>query len=351
MQTTTLRQLVSAPGPFTSVYFEDTHDTEDAAKQQELRWRELREQLTAQQAPEESLAALEEAVRSGEPPTGRGGRGLVAAGNSVVIDERLDEPPAQTLARVSDLPYVLPLTRYGEPSLRYVVASVDQVSAEIHAYDGHGREVDTSRVAGRDHPVHQVRGGGTANYEMRQHQEETVRQNVRAIAEDLTKVAEKVAAELIVIAGEVQGRRAVHEALPPRLQDIAQEVTHADVAAEVALAAKQRRLDEVLERFNDALNSRSGLAVDGLEAVTAALTEANVETLLISDPGDATVVTGDTPAQVAVEAEEVRALGAGEPRERRADEALPVAAIASGADLVYVDSALTEGFGAVLRHR
>jgi peptide subunit release factor 1 (eRF1) len=350
MQTTTLRKLVTTPGPFTSVYFEDSHDTEDAEKQLELRWRELRDRLSAQHAPAETLHALEAAVRDGSRAIGRGGRALVAAGDSVVVDERLDEPPATTMTRVSELPYVVPLARYAKPGVKYVVATVDQVNASVAAYDEHGRKLGGDEVSGRAHPVHQVRGGGSAQHDMRRHTEETIRRNVAEIAEDVTKLADRISAELVVVAGEIQGRRAVHEALPKRLQEIAQEVTHEDVAGEVVLTEKQRRLDEVLRRFDNALNSESGLAVDGLEAVTAALVERNVETLLIADPGDATVFTAESPTQIAVSEPELQTLGAAETHERRADEAIPVAAIAEDADLVYVDSALAEGFGAILRH-
>jgi hypothetical protein len=350
MQTTMLRPLVSTSGPFTSVYFEDSHDTEDAAKQLELKWRELRRQLHEQHAPGESVDALEAAVLRGSSPAGRGGRALLAAGGSVVVDERLDEPPAASLTRVSDLPYVLPLTRYAEPGLRHVVAQVDQVSAWVVAFDEHGRQIATEEVSGRDHPVHPVGGGGVAQYEIREHTEETIRRNVADIAEGVTRLAERTGAEMILLVGEIQGRRAVHEALPKRLKDIAQEVTHADVVGELVSATKQRRRDGVLERFRAEMQRPEGLAVQGLEAVTAALVEGNVETLLISDPRDATVVTGAAPTQICVTEPELRALGASQSHERRADEAVPVAAIAVGADLLYVDSDLTEGFGAILRH-
>lgn len=350
MQTTTLRPLVTTPGPFTSVYFEDSSDTEDAAKQLELRWRELRDRLTAQHAPGESLDALEAAVRGGSRAAGRSGRALVAAGDSVVVDEHLDEPPAAPVTRVSDLPYVLPLTRYAEPGLKYVVATVDQVNASVAAYDEHGRAIGADDASGRDHPVHRVRGGGLGQYDIRRHTEETIRRTVAEIAEEVTKLADRSGADLVVVAGEIQGRRAVREALPKRLQDITHEVTHEDVASELVLSAKHRRLDEVLERFNSALGREDGLAVQGLDAVTAALVEGNVETLLISDPGDATVFTGESATQIAVSEPGLRTLGATEAHERRADEAIPVAAIAVGAGLVRVDSALTEGFGAILRH-
>lgn len=350
MQTTTLRKLVTTPGPFASVYFEDSHDTQDADKQLELRWRELRDQLAAQQAPGDTLNALETAVRDASRPVGRSGRALLAAGGSIVVDERLGEPPATPLSRVSDLPYVVPLTRYAEPGIKYVVAVVDQVNASVAAVGEQGRPLDTEDVGGPNHPVHPVQGGGSARSDMRRHTEESIRRNVAEIAEDVARTADRIGAGLIVLAGEIQGRRAVREALPTRLREIVQEVTHPDVAPEVVLAEKRRRLDEVLRRFDNAVTSERGLAVDGLEAVTAALVEGNVETLLIASPGDATVRTGESPTQIAVTEAELQALGATRTHERRADEAVPLAAIAVDADLVSVDSALSEGFGAILRH-
>ncbi|HVV11422.1 Vms1/Ankzf1 family peptidyl-tRNA hydrolase [Amycolatopsis sp.] len=350
MQTTTLRPLIDTSGPFTAVYFEDSHDTEDAAKQLELKWRDLRERLAAQDAPTDALDALEAAVRDGPPAVGRSGRALLAAGSEVLLDERLDEPPAETLTRVSELPYVLPLTRYAEPGIRHVVASLDQVNATVTAYDEHGEEIRSDGVSGRDHPVHQTRGGGPAQYEMRQRVEETIRRNVSEIADEITQVADRTGAGLVLLAGEIQGRRAVHEALPKRVQEIVQEVTHADVADELVTATKQRRRNDVLERFRSELGRENGLAVEGLEAVTAALLEGNVETLLIGDPGDGTVFRGDEPTQIAVTEPELHTLGASEAHENRADEAVPFAAIAVDAELIAVDSELAEGFGAILRH-
>jgi len=351
MQTTMLRPLVSKSGPFTSVYFEDSHDTEDAAKQLDLRLRDLREQLTEQHAPDETVRAIENAVRDAPPSVGHSGRALLASGDSVVVDERFDEPPAAPVTRVSELPYLVPLTRYAEPGLRYVVASVDQVNATVEAYDEHGARIETDGVSGRDHPVHRVRGGGSAQYPMREHTEETLRRNVSDIAGEVVEVARRTGAQLVVLAGEIQGTRGVRDQLPKPWQEIAQEVTHPDVVPDVIESEKRRRLEEVLRRFRDELGRDQGLAVQGLEAVTSALMAGNVGTLLISDPPEATVYTGNEVTTIATTAAQLRTLGAAEVHERRADEAIPVAAIAIDADLIYVDSDLADGFGAILRHR
>ena len=92
--------------------------------------------------------------------------------------------------------------------------------------------------------------------------------------------------------------------------------------------------------------------MSGLEAVTAALAEANVATLLVGSPGDTSVFTGPEPAQVAVGKAGLQALGVSDPEQRRADEAIPFAAVATGAAVVVLDERLDlwEGFGALLRH-
>lgn len=45
MDSERFRPLVTTRGPFASIDFEDSHDTQDAAAHLELRWRGLREQL------------------------------------------------------------------------------------------------------------------------------------------------------------------------------------------------------------------------------------------------------------------------------------------------------------------
>ncbi|GAB3584358.1 hypothetical protein GCM10027445_60460 [Amycolatopsis endophytica] len=351
MDTTTLRPLVDATGPFTSVYFEDSHDTADAEKQLELKWRELKDSLTAQHAPDGALSALEAAIMDGARATGRSGRVLLAAGAEVLVDEQLAGPPASTIARVSGLPYLLPLARYGELRLSHVVADVDQVGGAIRAYDAHGEEMASEEVTGQEHPVHKTRGGGEAHHRMQHRAEEIRHHNASDVAAAVARLAERTGAELIVVAGEVQGRKAVIEELPEAAKSIAREATHADVADELAEAMRQSRLSEVTERFRGALNQPDGLAVQGLEAVTAALREANVETLLAGDPGEDMVCTGSSPAQIALGEEELKAYGASETHRCRADEAVPAAAIAVNADLVHVDEGLVDGFGAILRHR
>ncbi|GAA1892096.1 hypothetical protein [Williamsia serinedens] len=73
---------------------------------------------------------------------------------------------------------------------------------------------------------------------------------------------------------------------------------------------------------------------------------------MIGDIGDATVVDDGSPTTVAPTAANLSELGAAPERVLRADEALPMLAIATDADLVRVDERVspTDGIGAILRY-
>ncbi|WP_019818604.1 Rv2629 family ribosome hibernation factor [Saccharomonospora saliphila] len=365
MDTARLRELVTADGPFASVYFEDTHDTEDAGKQLELKWRDLREQLSEQGAGEATLAALETAVFDSEPPVGVSGRALIAAGDRVLLDQRLGDAPARALARVSTMPNLVPLVEYGELPPPHVVVVADSVGADITAVDELGRVVDARTVEGTEHHVHKPRGGAWAHRTIQNHAEELVKQNIELAADHVGTVGRRIGASLVVAAGAPEARKALIEALPETVREHATEVSgggrhqgsgedtlNAEIDDLLTEATRRRRQDAA-DRFSAALSKPTGLAVQGIEAVTTALREHNVETLLVGDPGDAEVFAGSgDPAQLAAQAETLTTLGVDRPGRVRADEALPVAAASVDADIVHVGERvdLTEGFGAILRH-
>lgn len=109
-------------------------------------------------------------------------------------------------------------------------------------------------------------------------------------------------------------------------------------------------IDDAAQRF--AAGHGAGLAVDGLADVTAALRDGSVDTLIIGDIGDATVVADTDLAMIATTAESLTALGGAPARVLRADEALPLLAVATGATLVRTDERMdpADGVGAVLRY-
>ncbi|MGW4057675.1 Rv2629 family ribosome hibernation factor [Amycolatopsis sp. NPDC004747] len=352
--------VLATEGPFASVFLEDSHDTEDAGRQLDLKLREIAGRLGEQGVAEATAEAVVSAIRDGERPVGRGGRGVVAAGGRVLLDRRLaDAPPAQ-VARVSALPYLLPFLSHGSAEIPYLLVTVDNRGADLVTYDREGREVATETVTGEDAPLHKVRGGGMAHRNMQANVEETRSHN-------LEDVAERVAAVhpgLVLLVGEQQARRALHAKLPEAVQDVTRELeagsraagsSREDLEQEIRTVLADQRLkelDELAERFRIGLGREDGLAATGLAEVVRALAEAKVDTLLIGDPGDAEVWVGRDAGEIALDRGGLTAFGVEDGRKQRADEALPWAAFVSGASVTVMDERvdLKEGIGALLRH-
>jgi hypothetical protein len=111
-------------------------------------------------------------------------------------------------------------------------------------------------------------------------------------------------------------------------------------------------MTDAAHRFEAEIGRDSGFAAEGLAAVCAALREGDVDTLIVGELGDATVVSGKALTAVATDADVLSELGEPVERVARADEALPFTAIAVGASLVRVDSRIApaDGVGALLRY-
>lgn len=362
---TRLRKLTTQEGPFASVYFDSSHDTEDAAQQIDLRWRAIRDQLTAGGVTERTLSALDTAIAEVPPSRGRAGRALVAAGDTVLVDEQLPEPPPGQVARVSPLPYLLPLIELGSRHVPHVVVVVDSTGAEFRVVDEHGFERAQS-VQGREHPVHKVRGGGSSHRNIQQRAEEVVHRNVDEVSREASRLVDAVSAKVLVLAGDITARSALHDALDPRAAAIAVPIeagNRAEGGDPDALDAEIRRVvadhaegerQAVLERFHAERGREGGLAVRGLTETAAALGASNVECLLVngSTLAERTVLAGRESTHVAATEQPLRALGAEPIDTRHADEALPMAALASGAEIVPAGDEETQpdGVAALLRH-
>ena len=363
MDTAVLRDLLSYDGPFASVYFDASHDTEDAGKESDLRWRTVRERLVEAGADPRTVTALEDVVRAARPATGRAGRFLIAAGDNVPVDEYLSEPPAQPMVRVSRLPYFLPLIAGRPRIMPHVVVLVDKIGAELRAVGADGQVLAERTVEGADHPVHKVRRAGWAHRKVQHHTEETVKHNIVLVAEETAHLVRDTAAQLLIIAGDVEAEAMLRKAIPPACAQIATSVHTGrphDQAGREALDAEIERVvamaweaghQDALDRFAAELAREDGLAVQGLSATMAALRESNVDTLLVTDLGERTVWVGSQPNLVALDRAELHTFGVSGRAEVRADEALPAAAIAVGAEVITDGKPLTDGVGALLRHR
>ncbi|MEZ0362207.1 hypothetical protein ACAG26_00680 [Mycobacterium sp. pUA109] len=356
------RPLMTACSPFASVYFEDSHDTEDAAAQLDLKWREVRDQLARQGADDPVIADMERAVYDLQPPIGRSGRAVIADADGIVLNEHLLRPTA-TIVRVSPLPYLVPVVEHGFEFGDYVLVAVDRAGADITVHiDGALR---SETVDGGGYPVHKAAGAETAGYgDPQPRTEEAVHKNLRAVAQRVTELADEVAADAVYVVGEVQARSELLSALPHRVAERAvtlpvgarhsgHDFTEVQRAIETdCLTYRLAELDAAAQRFAAETGRQSGLAVEGLDAVCAALNQGAVETLIIGDMGDATVVADDALTVAAPNADVLSEHGAPPSHTLRADEALPIGAISVGASLVRTDERIdpADGVGAVLRY-
>ncbi len=363
MRTEQLRELVRDSGPFVSVYVDASHDTEDAATQNELRWRALETDLWNRGADQATIEATRRAVLD-RPAVGSSGRAVIAAHGAALLTEDLPLPPATDLVRFSALPYLLPLLSSVEPPVPHVVVLADKIGAQLRALDVNGAEVAPENVRGSDHPVHHVAGGALAHGSMENRAEETVRRNAKDIAEHAVRLVEQVNADVLVLAGTVSARTAIHAELPAHVRRLAVELdidaAHTDIDADEVTAAVARLLaqrqaergESVLERFN--VGRAHGTACEGLTRVTEELRAGAVDTVLVTDPaleGRTVWLGGEDPSQIATRPSELREAGE-EALERRADEAIPAAALATSADVVVLTgaAAVPDGVAALLRY-
>lgn len=356
------RTLLTSNGPYASVYFEDSHNTEDAAAQLELRWRSLREQLEEQGADPVVTESIERAVVGARPAVGRSGRAIVATADGVLLDEHLIRPAGPEV-RVSSLPYLVPVVEHALDRPTYAVVIVDHAGADLTLYrDG---TVVSGTVDGDAYPVHKAAGAETPGYGDPQRAADGARQqNIRAVASQLTALFDDASPDVVFVVGEVRSRADLLAELPERVAERVVEVKVGarnsgfeddDLRHEIDQEFQRRRvaaIDDAAQRFTAALGRGEGLAAEGLDAVTAALRAGAVETLIIGDIGDATVVAGEDLSTIAPNPNVLSELGAAPAQTLRADEALPMVAISTGAELIRTDERVdpADGVAAILRY-
>jgi hypothetical protein len=362
MQSEHFQTLLASHGPYGSVYFDDSHNTEDAAAQLELKWRALREQLEQQSAEPALTDSIEHAVIDSRPPVGRSGRAVVASAEGVLVNEHLIRP-AGPVVRVSPLPYILPVVEHGVDNPTYAVVVVDHDGADITLYREGTAVSDT--VDGDAYPVHKASSAESAGYGDPQRTAEGARhQNIRAVAAQLAKLVDDASPEIVFLVGEVESRSDLTAELPERVASRVVELRVGarrsgfdDAALQHAIEQEFQRhrvavIDNAAQRFTAEIGRGSGLATEGLDGVTAALRAGAVDTLIIGELGDATVVAGDDIAVIAPNPNVLSGLGTAPTQTLRADEALPMVAIATDASLVRTDERISpkDGIAAVLRY-
>ncbi|MEW2359660.1 Vms1/Ankzf1 family peptidyl-tRNA hydrolase [Spirillospora sp. NPDC029432] len=358
MDLTFLKPLYTRSGPYVSVYADLTRTTEDAGKAAELKWRALREELKAQQAPDATLRAVEEIV-TGEMERRRS-EGLVvfAADGEATCVERLDGAPRADLARVSPLPHLLPFLAERGERFPHLVAVVDRRGGEIDCFDPDGTHRHIDVPGDEEYPIRKVKAGDWNQSRFQRSAENVWKHNAKKVGREVDKAARGCGAEAVVVAGEARARTAVLEEVSPDVLEYTVESENngaldGELHRILDLKSTERILT-VAERFEREL-ANGERAVAGLPAVVEAVRRGQIQTLLLDDDPEspARLWVGPDPGHIGMTPDEVRQLGADEPREERADAALIRAVACMDGQLVVLPSdgpGASLGVGAVLRY-
>ncbi|GHD19681.1 hypothetical protein GCM10007147_10790 [Nocardiopsis kunsanensis] len=299
-----LRPLYSTDAPVASVHLDTSRHSTDSDKEIELRWRHLRQHLTRLGTDQATLHALEEAVGQGPSRSyGTHGQSLFASQGQLLDTHTLAVPPQHDHATWMPVPDPLPLVVDRGRHIPYVLVALDRVNAKIVGYT----DQPTQGPALQEHPTGQTmhnldgplgRSGpgqrrGLGGRGSAQHAAQQMwRENTAAFAERAREAVRAVDAKIILVGGDEEAITYLRQNLGPRQLSIpiriiaggrggqaAQERLHQ--ATEQALA--EHILDEHTQALNDYQQKLAhDQAVEGTEQATHMLTEARVQTLLLT---------------------------------------------------------------------
>jgi len=189
---------------FASVYL-DTSGTGRGpqAKAVEIRWRDLREELSLAGVDAATLDAL------GHVLTGPGltAPGTVAFGQdgTVPLAVRLPAVPLREMARWARLPDLLPLLIQSPPRPPHLLVSATRAGGDVLAIRT-ADDVTRQRVQGTGWPVHKTKSGGWAQLEHQRAAEEAWETNAKELAGTVVNAAAGEVPEAIIVAGDVRAR-------------------------------------------------------------------------------------------------------------------------------------------------
>ncbi|TDC48744.1 hypothetical protein E1281_24275 [Actinomadura sp. KC345] len=344
-----LKTLYQRPGPYASVYMDFTRTTEDASKAIELRWRALRADLEAQNAPKGMLHAIEQTIDEEARERRSEGFVIFAADDEVVRTERLDTAPRSPRATLAPLPDVLPYLAQRGERFPHLLAVVDRRGGAIDCVTAQGRHEHIDVEGDEDYPIRKTKAGDWNQSRFQRSAENVWKANAKKVAHEIDRAAERCGAEAIVIAGDVRARNAVLEEVSEHVLERTVETDKNTTVDDPDLDAELRRVLDlkttehimtVAERFDREL-ANGQRAVAGLPATTEAVRQGRVETLLLDEDPDSVsrLWVGPDPAQIATSAAELRdEFGVTDPHEDRADSALVRAAAAMDGELVVLPS-------------
>jgi hypothetical protein len=367
MDVSFLTPVLEATGPFATVCADVTHTTENADTELDLRVRGMAEKLTEQGAPEPVVEAVRsrllEGNEGGEAGTLKGRAVVVAADGSVVLDQALVDAPLREVAEWSARPDLTPVLRQLPGRVPRIVVLTDRTGADITFIGAPGTVEEEEHPEGDTFQIRKVRGGGWAHHRYQHNAENKWVHNADEVAQRIASMVRRLGPRFVLVAGDVRARQILTDRASDLWSGLVVSMDEGGRAAgadrepvdlrerELVAEHEARECAEVLEQIQAA--RAHGLSVTGTRATVEALRKGQVETLVLTDePGDETLLVGDSPLELGVDQQDMDALGVhGEIVP--ADRALLAAAVSGASDVVVVPrSAMPEQVpvAAVLRY-
>jgi Bacterial archaeo-eukaryotic release factor family 2 len=231
----------------------------------------------------------------------------------------------------------------------HIVVLVDRTGGDITYMGGAGQldeDTEEQTVEGDTFHIRKVKVGGWAHDHWQNSAENQWEANAAQVAERIASYARRLSPRFVLIAGDVRARNILAGLASDLWKDLVVTMDEGGRAAgadrepvdrrmgELVAEHEARECAEVLEQVQAA--AAHGLSVTGTGPVVEALRKSQVETLVLADePGDDTLLVGNSPSELGVNQRDMDALGI-HGQVVPADRALLAAAVASSAGVVVV---------------
>jgi hypothetical protein len=279
-----LAALVDATPPFLTACIPTPSDTEDARHQFEVRWKNVRSQLSDGWTAEQ-LEQLDADVSSAFHGEGAALFVISSASGRTRL-EFLDEAVDDTVVHQDSLPRLAMLLAARQRAVPHLVVETDRAGADLTALDG-GDVVGTETVEGSTLHIHRGHPGGWSQRRFQQRAENAWDENAREVAQAVEELAREIDPALIAVAGEVRAVPLVVDALPAALADrvsLIEAGTAEGVAEEVARQVADHVARVSVQLIDDVKSRESaGSATTTTAGTLDALEQGRVDTLLVND--------------------------------------------------------------------
>jgi hypothetical protein len=295
VDTASLKIVLDHPGPYASAYVDVGRDTEDAAKQVELRSRAIGEGLVVQGCPGSLADRVVDRLREPTGAPGPAARMIVAAGDDIVLDDVVLRPSGAETMTWGPLPDVTAWTadHDGMPGPVLQVLA-DREGADLTLFQNWpGTAIAEEHVHGETLHITKVGVGDWAHLNYQRRSENVWRRNAQEVAGEIAALAERGVA-WVALAGDLRAVGDIREALSEPVRGLLVELEAGGRAED----GSEPELDEAMDRAAlDVVGRRKAAVADelaeqrqhdgavaGLGPVLDALAQGQARTVVLDPP-------------------------------------------------------------------